>query len=106
MRLTKKFCADLISTRNRVPISCAENEGTINALSKEVKIPRTTLQTWKDRRWLHVIRQMPGIRGQIIYWANAQELDRLRRLRQTKWHFGDPPLPEHLTKPLIDASSE
>jgi len=106
MRLTKKFFADLISTRNRVPISCAENEGTINALSKEVKIPRTTLQTWKDRRWLHVIRQMPGIRGQIIYWANAQELDRLRRLRQTKWHFGDPSLPEHLTKPLIDASSE
>ena len=105
-RLAKAFCADLAGTGHRAPIQCVQNEWTITALSQELGIPRTTLQTWKDRGWLHVIRQMPGIRGQIIYWADDRELDRLRRLRRTKWHFGDPPLPTHLTTPLLNASVE
>lgn len=105
-RLAKKFCADLTSTGNRVPVQCEKNEWTIAALSKELSIPRTTLQSWKNRGWLHVIRRLPGIHGQIIYWADDCELDRLRRLRRAKWHFGDPPLPKHLTTPLLDASGE
>jgi DNA invertase Pin-like site-specific DNA recombinase len=105
-RLAKKFCADLTSTGNRAAVQCEQNEWTVAALSKELSIPRTTLQTWKNRGWLHVIRRLPGIRGQIIYWADDRELDRLRRLRRTKWHFGDPPLPEYLTTPLLNASGE
>lgn len=104
-RLAKKFCIELTGADNRAPTPCKENEWTIAALSEELDIPRTTLQTWKDRGWLHVLRRLPGVRGQIIYWANDHELERLRRLRRTKWHFGDPPLPESLTSPLFDASS-
>ncbi len=105
-RLAKKLCAHLTSIGNRAPIPCKDNEWTITALSKELDIPRTTLETWKKRGWLHVVRRLPGTCGQIIYWANDLELERLRRIRRTKWHFGDPPLPESLTSPLFDASSE
>ena len=105
-RLAKKFCEDLTSSVNRAPMQCKEKEWTVTALSKELDIPRTTLQTWKNRGWLHVIRRLPGIRGQIIYWADDCEVDRLRRLRRTKWHFGDPPLPKNLTTPQVDASNE
>ena len=105
-RLAKKFCADLTSVGRRAPVQCANEEWTIVALARELCIPRTTLQTWKDRGWLCVARRLPGVRGQIIYWADDRELDRLRRLRRAKWHFGDPPLPADLTTPLRDASSD
>jgi DNA invertase Pin-like site-specific DNA recombinase len=105
-RLAKKFCRELTSTRNHAPIQCNENEWTVTALSTKLDIPRTTLQSWKNRGWLHVLRRLPGIRGQIIYWADDRDLERLRRLRRTKWCFGDPPLPKYLTTPLFDDSSE
>lgn len=105
-RLAKKLCAELTSVDRRVPVECAHEEWTIVALARELNIPRTTLQTWKDRGWLHVARRLPGVRGQIIYWADDRELDRLRRLRRAKWHYGDPPLPADLTTPLRNACSD
>lgn len=105
-RLAKRLCTDLTSVGRRVPVQCKNDEWTIVALAQELSIPRTTLQTWKNRGWLHVVRRLPGVRGQIIYWADHCELDRLRRLRRAKWHFGDPPLPADLTTPLWDACSD
>jgi DNA-binding transcriptional MerR regulator len=105
-RLAKKLCPDLTSISRRPPVQCEHEEWTIVALARELNIPRTTLQTWKDRGWLHVARRLPGRRGQIIYWADDRELDRLRRLRRAKWHYGDPPLPTDLTTPLRNACSD
>lgn len=105
-RLAKKFCRGLTSTKSLAPIQCKEDEWTVTALSAKLGIPRTTLQSWKDRGWLHISRRLPGIRGQIIYWADDRDLERLRQLRCTKWCFGDPPLPKYLTTPLVGASSE
>lgn len=98
-RLAKKFRVDAGSTRKLAPIVLMQHEWTVGGLSTELQIPRSTLQSWKQRGWLHVARQLPGYKGQLIYWADGRELMRLRRLRQTKWNYGDPPLPSELTTP-------
>ena len=100
-RLMKKLCSELTTSRDTRP-GLAQNEWSVKDLSKTLDIPRSTLQTWKERGWLHVSRQMPGRSGMIIYWADEQELDRLRRLRKTRWHYGDPPLSLELTTPKVD----
>lgn len=102
-RLAKKLCRELTTSRN-VGLELSQNEWSVKDLSKTLGIPRSTLQTWKDRGWLHVVRQMPGRSGMNIYWADEYEIDRLRRLRKTRWHYGDPPLSKELTTPKLDTS--
>ena len=99
-RFAKNFCRELTVARDRAPIALEAHEWTVTGLAQELNIPRSTLHAWKQRGWLRAHRQLPGYRGQLIYWANVQELERLRQLRQTKWSFGDPPLPKHLTTPI------
>jgi hypothetical protein len=53
-------------------------------------------RNWK---WVRIVRKLPGYRGPVICWADAEELDRLRRLRQTKHGWWDPPLSAELTTP-------
>jgi len=98
-RLAKKFRVETGATRQLVPIQLKPREWTVKALSTKLQIPQTTLHSWKQRGWLHVARQLPGYRGQLIYWADETELIRLGQLRQTKWSYGDPPLPSELTTP-------
>ncbi|PHQ36991.1 hypothetical protein CEE69_01025 [Rhodopirellula bahusiensis] len=101
-RLAKKFRGETEATRKRAPIELGQHEWTVGDLSSELQIPRTTLHSWKQRGWLHVARQLPGYRGQLIYWADNRELSRLRQSRATKWNYGDPPLPAELTTPQIE----
>jgi hypothetical protein len=42
---------------------------------------------------------LPGYRGRLICWADAEELVRLRRLQQTRHGWWAPPLPTELTTP-------
>jgi hypothetical protein len=102
--LAKKLCSELTATKNRAPIQLHKHEWTVVALARELEIPRSTLHSWKQRGWLSARRQLPGYRGQLIYWANDRELERLRRLRKTEWNVGDPPLPEELTTPITEES--
>jgi hypothetical protein len=51
-------------------------------------------------------QQLPGYRGKLIFWADATEIDRLRRLRQIKWNFGDPPIPSELTTPVVPQATK
>lgn len=103
-RLAKRHCRELTADRNR-PVEVHEHEWTVVALSHELDIPRSTLHSWKQRGWLRAHRQLPGYRGQLIYWANDRELERLRKLRKTVWNVGDPPLPEELTTPITREDS-
>ncbi|MFV2066969.1 MAG: recombinase family protein [Pirellulales bacterium] len=105
-RLANKLRGDGAAVRktNR-STQLKENEWTINDLAERLDMPRTTLMSWIKRGWAHASRQLPGHRGRILCWANADELDRLRQLRRTKRHFGDPPLPKELTTPRVSASS-
>ena len=99
-RLAKNLCSELTVTRDRVPTALQEHEWTVIRLARELNIPRSTLHSWKQRGWLRAHRQLPGYRGQLIYWADDRELERLRQLRQAEWNFGDPPLPKDLTTPI------
>lgn len=105
-RLAKNICRELTEKRDRTPTELQTDEWTVVGLSQELNIPRSTLHSWKQRGWLHAHRQLPGHRGQLIYWADDRELERLRQLRQAKWNFGDPPLPKDLITPITKQGSE
>lgn len=78
-----------------------ENEWLAIDLAAKLEMPKNTLFSWIRRGWVHVVRQLPGYRGRAICWADADELDRLGRLRQTKHGWWDPPLPAELTTPKV-----
>jgi len=61
-------------------------------------MPRSSLMCWHDRGWIRG-RKLPGLRGRLIIWADATEVDRLQRLRQTPRGWSDAPYPEELTTP-------
>ena len=62
-----------------------------------LKIPKNTLFRWIKRGWVRVVRQLPGYRGSMICWADTDEMERLRKLRETRHGWLDPPLPVELT---------
>ena len=76
-----------------------ENEWLVIDLATALDMPKSTLFAWINRSWVRVVRQLVGYRGRIICWADADELNRLRRLRQTKHGWWDEPLPAELTTP-------
>jgi len=81
-----------------------ENEWYILSLAAQLQLPKNTLHAWARRGWLHVIRQLPGSRGRMICWADADEIDRLTRLRDTPKNWWDLPLPAELTTPRTPSS--
>jgi DNA invertase Pin-like site-specific DNA recombinase len=81
-----------------------ENEWLAIDFAAKLEMPKNTLFSWIRRGWVHVVRQLPGYRGRLICWADADELDRLGRLRQTKHGWWDPPLPAELTTPKVRAT--
>ncbi len=76
-----------------------ENEWLVIDLATALDMPKSTMSAWINRGWVRVVRQLAGYRGRIICWADADELNRLRRLRQTKHGWWDPTLPAELTTP-------
>jgi hypothetical protein len=67
----------------------------------ELGMAKNTLFTWTKRGWLLVHRQVPGDRGRVICWVDAEQLDHLRRLRQTEHGCWDRPLPGELRAPRV-----
>jgi len=76
-----------------------ENEWLALDLATQLNMPKNTLFAWIKHGWVSVVRQLPGYRGRLVCWADAEELHRLRRLRQTRHGWWDPPLPAELTMP-------
>ena len=56
------------------------DEWWLSDLSRELGIPQPTVHSWIRRGWIRG-RKLPGMGGRWILWADAEELDRLRRLR-------------------------
>jgi len=67
-------------------------------LARRLEMPHPTLYSWLRRGWVHA-RQLPGAQGRWILWADAEELDRLRRLRTCPHTWCDQPLFHQLTQP-------
>jgi DNA invertase Pin-like site-specific DNA recombinase len=74
------------------------DEWWLSDLSRELGMPQPTVHSWVRRGWIRG-RKSPGVRGRWILWADAGELDRLRRLRAYRRTWPDETYPAELTTP-------
>jgi DNA invertase Pin-like site-specific DNA recombinase len=75
------------------------DEWWIHNLAREISVPWSTLNGWRTRGWL-TVRKTKGVRKLCwIAWADAEELARLRRLRD--YESGNKPYPTELTTPKL-----
>jgi hypothetical protein len=84
--------------------SLQKNEWLVADLAARLKIPKNTFFAWIRRGWVHVVRQVPGWNS-IVCWADADELDRLVRLRLTR-HGWSQPIPTELTTPKKPSNNQ
>ena len=56
------------------------DEWLIRNLSRELNVPQATVHFWRRSGWLHG-RQLRPKGGRWIFWADGDELERLRKLR-------------------------
>jgi len=98
---SKAAVRDLLSRRGigqdkRVITQLGENEWWPKDLAKAVGVPVWKMEFWADKCWVHC-RQTP-IRKWSILWADAEEVERLKKLRARSRH-GCHKHPEELTTP-------
>jgi len=75
------------------------DEWWLHDLARELSVPWGTINGWRRKGWF-VTRQVKGLRKLCwIAWADADELDRLRRLRD--YRCGNKPYPTELTTPKV-----
>jgi hypothetical protein len=59
----------------------AIDEWWLTDLARHLELAQPTLYKWLRRGWVHA-RQLPVTGGRWIVWADAEELDRLQKLRR------------------------
>jgi hypothetical protein len=75
-----------------------EGEWWLSDLCRELAMPQPTVHCWVRRGWIRG-RKLPGAGGRWVVWADAADLDRLRRLRAHRRSWPDEPYPPELTTP-------
>jgi hypothetical protein len=75
-----------------------DDEWWLSDLCRELGMPQPTVHSWVRRGWIRG-RKLPGAAGRWILWADAEELDRLRRLRAYRRTWPDETYPTELTTP-------
>ena len=73
-------------------------EWWLSDLCRELAMPQPTVHCWVRRGWIRG-RKLPGAGGRWVLWADAEELERLRRLRAYRRSWPDEPYPPELTTP-------
>jgi hypothetical protein len=83
--------------QNSRPLGLSVDEWSMHDLACELSVPWATLNGWRRKGWL-VGRKVKGL-GRLcwIAWADTEELERLRRLRD--YRTGNKPYPTELTTP-------
>jgi DNA invertase Pin-like site-specific DNA recombinase len=76
----------------------ATDEWWFTDLARHLELPLPTLYSWLRRGWVHA-RQLPVAGGRWIIWADADERDRLRRLRRCPRSWHNQPQAAELTTP-------
>jgi hypothetical protein len=85
--------------RPKVPRSeLGKDEWLVVDLAVTLGIPKNTLHGWIQCGWVRT-RSLSGHRAPLVCWADGDELERLRRLRETPHGWWDAPLPAALTTP-------
>jgi hypothetical protein len=98
----RQFVFRFEQDNQRTPLSA--DEWWMHDLARQLSVPWGTINGWRRKGWL-VSRQVKGLRKLCwIAWADAEELDRLKRLRD--YQSGNKPYPSELTTPLPKASNE
>jgi hypothetical protein len=85
--------------------SLGSDEWFLSDLAAHLEIPEETMHRWRRVGWIHA-RKRDEPRGRWILWADADELERLRRLRSCPRTWDNQPLVRELIipKPRIDQS--
>lgn len=75
-----------------------DGEWWLSDLCRELAMPQPTVHCWVRRGWVRG-RKLPGVGGRWVLWADAEDLDRLRRLRAYRRTWPDEAYPPDLTTP-------
>ena len=75
-----------------------ENEWLKSDLARELGMPAITLHRWVRVGWV-AARKLEVAGGYWALWADAEEIERLKRLRAHKRGWSDEPYPVELTTP-------
>jgi hypothetical protein len=75
-----------------------EHEWLLTDLARELAMPPAALHRWVRVGWVHA-RKLPSPGGHWVIWADADELDRISRLRTCPRGWSDEQIFAQLTKP-------
>ena len=75
-----------------------EHEWLLTDLARKLEMPRATLHHWVRVGWVQG-RKLPTPDGHWVIWADADELDRMARLRTCPRGWSDKHIDAHLIKP-------
>ena len=76
----------------------AAHEWLVSDLARHLGMPQATLHRWIRVGWVHA-RKLPTPGGHWVVWADADELQRLTRLRTCPRGWSEEPVLAELTKP-------
>jgi hypothetical protein len=106
-RFTSGIVGRLLAHRGRTgprprvveqPGVLAAHEWLLADLARELTMPQATLHRWIRVGWVQA-RKLPTPGGHWVIWADADELDRMRRIRTCPRGRSDEPMFAQLTKP-------
>jgi DNA invertase Pin-like site-specific DNA recombinase len=104
---TSGILAGLLARRGRTgprprsvgePGILGEHEWLLTDLARELAMPQATLHRWVRVGWVHA-RKLPTPGGHWVIWADADELDRMGRIRTCPRGWSDEDVFSQLTKP-------
>jgi DNA invertase Pin-like site-specific DNA recombinase len=75
-----------------------DHEWLLSDLARKLEMPQATLHRWIRVGWVHA-RKLPTPGGHWVIWADADELDRMTRIRMCPRGWSDEQLFDHLIKP-------
>jgi DNA invertase Pin-like site-specific DNA recombinase len=75
-----------------------DHEWLLTDLAQELAMPQATLHRWVRVGWVHA-RKLPTPGGHWAIWADADELNRMRRIRTCPRGWSDDQMFVQLTKP-------
>ena len=105
--LTKEILSGLLAKRGRTgprprvvarPGVLGEHEWLLTDLARELAMPPATLHRWVRVGWVHA-RKLPTPGGQWVIWADADERDRMTRIRTCLRGWSDEEIFTQLIKP-------
>lgn len=85
-------------SRSMESVRLADDEWWISDLSRHLQIPRPTLYDWVGRGVVHA-KKLSGPQRPWIIWADAEELNRLRRLHKCPRTWWNQPQAADLIRP-------